>query len=206
MTQDDDTVQGDGRTERRIKNTNKIYDAAMELFRDQQYADVGVAEICAHAGVGRATFFRIFESKGGLLKEFNRRLASRAQQRLLDENPAGVAEAFHLIRECVIEAWALQLPGQASMAKEFLQFSPAIDLHAPHRELLLLVTQQTAKAIESGELASDVPPELAAAVALGNICAPIAQVLAGNDMDIDQLSRVLLDQWLHGMQLGITTT
>ena len=53
----------------------EIYNAALDLLAEQPYDKVSVDDICARAQVGRATFFRFYGTKAGLLAEFNRRLA-----------------------------------------------------------------------------------------------------------------------------------
>ncbi len=44
----------------------RIIDAARELIYARSYADVGVAEICAHAGVQKGSFYHFFPSKRDL--------------------------------------------------------------------------------------------------------------------------------------------
>ena len=55
-------------------------------------------------------------------------------------------------------------------------------------------------AIDRGELTNAIPPRLAGALAVVHLSAAIAHSLAGQDVDIDELSEALLDQWLKGMQ------
>jgi hypothetical protein len=68
--------------------------------------------------------------------------------------------------------------------------------------LLGIIVDTIAAAVESGELTDAVPVDLAASLALIQLIAPMSYVLAGQDVDVDQLSQLLLDQWLRGM--GVT--
>ena len=44
----------------------RILDSARELFYARSYADVGVADICEHAGVKKGSFYHFFPSKQAL--------------------------------------------------------------------------------------------------------------------------------------------
>ncbi|MGD1110129.1 MAG: helix-turn-helix domain-containing protein, partial [Mycobacterium sp.] len=50
----------DGRSRRRQRNAAQLYDAASDLLASRTFDELTVEDICAHAGIGRATFFRIF--------------------------------------------------------------------------------------------------------------------------------------------------
>ena len=87
------------------------------------------------------------------------------------------------------------------MLEEFVRATPSNDPHSGHPELLALIVDTISVAIQSGELPNAVPVELAASLALIQLVAPMSYVLAGEDVDVDQLSQLLLDQWLRGMGL-----
>ncbi len=189
----------DGRTRRREQNAERLYDAADELLMTRPYEELTIEEICDHAGVGRATFFRIYETKAGLLREFNRRLASDAQFRLAAAGDVDVRDALDHIRKAVIDAWRHTGGGHIGMAADFIRSNPSTNLHAAHPELLALVTGRIATAISAGELTDAVPVELAASLALIHMTAPVAYAIAGHNVDLDGLSRTMLDQWYAGM-------
>jgi hypothetical protein len=88
------------------------------------------------------------------------------------------------------------------MAEEFVRAVPSNDPHSAHPELLGLIVDIISGAVESGELTDAVHVDLAASLALIQLIAPMSYVLAGQDLDVDRLSQLLLDQWLRGM--GVT--
>lgn len=192
----------DGRTRRRQRNAAQLYDAANDLLASHSFDDLSVEDICAHAGIGRATFFRIFETKAGLLREFNRRLAQDAAARIAEAGPADIGTTLGHIRAAIYDAWRRAGPGHVRMAEEFVRAAPSNDPHSAHPELLGLIVAAISRAVESGELSDAVPVDLAASLALIQLIAPMSHVLAGQDVDVDQLSQLLLDQWLRGM--GVT--
>jgi AcrR family transcriptional regulator len=205
MTATAPVEQLDGRSRRRERNAERLYEAANELLATRSFDELNVEEICAHAGVGRATFFRIFETKAGLLRQFNRRLATDAATRLDAAGELDVRTALGHIRAAVIDAWREAGPGHLGMAREFLRALPNGGPHAAHPELLELVVERVTAGIESGELTAAVPAEMAASLVLLHVVAPVAYAIDGNDVDIDELSTVLLDQWLAGMAVPTPT-
>lgn len=189
----------DGRTRRRERNAERLYDAADELLATRSFEELSVDDICARAGVGRATFFRIYETKAGLLRELNRRLADDAARRIAGAGEIDVRTALGHIRAAIIDAWRRAGRGHVGMAREFVRSLPTDDPHAAHPELLALVVERISIAVDAGELPDTVPVDLAASLALIHMTAPVAYAIAGREVDIDSLSRVLLDQWCAGM-------
>jgi len=196
------TEKLDGRSHRRQRNAAQLYDAANDLLASRSFDELSVEEICAHAGIGRATFFRIFATKAGLLREFNRRLAQDAAARVAGAGAAAVGTRLGHIRAAIYDAWREAGPGHVRMAEEFVRAAPSNDPHSAHPELLGIIVDTIAAAVESGELTDAVPVDLAASLALIQLIAPMSYALAGQDVDVDQLSQLLLDQWLRGM--GVT--
>ena len=144
------------RDRKKRRTRERLYDAALQLFAERRYEDVTVDEICDRAEVGRATFFRFFGSKAGLLVEFNHRLAGRIGGRLSDgpdddahrgscgwsrrrSPPPGVRARFR--------------PGD--MAREYIRNATASDLRdAAPPELFELV----AGIVRSGQESGEFPP------------------------------------------------
>jgi AcrR family transcriptional regulator len=193
------TTALDGRTRRRERNAERLYDAADELLASRSFDELSVEDVCQRADVGRATFFRIFETKAGLLREFNRRLADDAARRIPESGHTEIRAALEHIRSAIIDAWRRAGHGHVGMARAFVRSLPNEDPHAAHPELFRLVVRRIAIAVEAGELPDAVPVDLAASLALISMTAPVAYAISGRAVDIDRLSRVLLDQWYTGM-------
>lgn len=102
-------------------NRARLYDAAVELFAERGYSPVTVEDICERADVGRATFFRLFGSKSGLLSEFNHRLATEARERVeaLGEG-AGTADALREVQRTMCDAWIRSGAGLKELAREYI--------------------------------------------------------------------------------------
>lgn len=189
----------DGRSRRRQRNAAQLYDAATDLLASRSFDELSVEDICAHAGIGRATFFRIFQTKAGLLREFNRRLTHDAAARIARAETADVGSTLDHIRAAIYDAWRTAGPGHLRMAEEFVRGAPSNDPHSAHPELLALIVDTISVAVASGELTDAVPVDLAASLVLIQLIAPMSYMLAGEDVDVDRLSQLLLRQWLRGM-------
>lgn len=62
-----------------------LTDSLLDLLKDKPLADISISELCSAAGVGRASFYRNYEDKEGILKAyighiFHRDLASSPEQ------------------------------------------------------------------------------------------------------------------------------
>lgn len=188
----------DGRTRRRIENGARIFDAAMELLSERSYDDIAVEEICAAAHVGRATFFRVYESKADLLLEFNRRLADRVQARLDTNHPQTVDDALRSVGEEIADTWSQTVPGVAALAIDFAQTAAGRGLHAAHPELLRIVVRIVEKGMSSGELETTLPAGLVGSLALVQTTAPVSYWFRHPKRNLHRLINEAIDHWLHG--------
>lgn len=70
---------------------DRLLTSAMELIHVQGFSAVGVAEICAHAGVKKGSFYHFFESKQALALEvvetFRRTMRDTMEAHLLGPGP-----------------------------------------------------------------------------------------------------------------------
>lgn len=74
---------------------NRMVEAAFALVAEQGFEQTTVDQIAARAGVGRATFFRVFTSKEGVLFPDHDRLLSAVDARL--QSATGTSSTIALI-------------------------------------------------------------------------------------------------------------
>lgn len=177
-----------------------IYDAALALFDDAGFDETTVEEITARAGVGRATFFRHFDTKAGLLRVHNRRLVAVARGRLADVGPAPFGTRLRAVAGAIHDAWA---PAGAGLRRLGLEAIAAGDPtgETTHPELLDLVEQLLDDAVGAGEVSLDVPPRLAAYLVTTHLVAAVGWWLGNPDADLAQLLDALMAQCLDGLGL-----
>jgi AcrR family transcriptional regulator len=102
------------------RNRDRLYEAALELFGTRGYVAVSVDDICRRADVGRATFFRLYGTKSGLLLEFNRRLAAEARQAVAEGHPPDATAALRLVQQVMCRAWITTGAALRDMIQEYL--------------------------------------------------------------------------------------
>lgn len=68
MSQSAPNVSAAGNRERNAFVVNRLTEELVALLRDQPLAQVSISELCGRAQVGRASFYRNFESKEDVLR------------------------------------------------------------------------------------------------------------------------------------------
>jgi len=179
----DDDV-GSLRARKKRRTRDRIYDAALDLFAERAYDDVTVEAICARAEVGRATFFRFYGSKAGLLGEFTQRLADRIARRLDDRPDATATEQLWAVQDEITTAWGLSEPSTREMAREYIRNATAAELSDPApAELVALVADVVRDGQASGEFTGDYEPDFVAWIILAALSSITAGWLRTGDDD-----------------------
>lgn len=185
------------RSQNRREMRATIFDAAVRLFDEHGYEDTPVEEICDAAGVGRATFFRHFETKAGLLREFNRRVTEQARQRVQALGDAGFEGRLEAVRDVVHDAWITAGPGLRQLGAEAPTMPNSAERFLP--EFLALVTEIVRDARAAGDLRSEVPPLLLAYFVVMHLTGAVSWWIAYPDDDLRALLDASLEQCLRGI-------
>ncbi|MDQ6840187.1 MAG: TetR/AcrR family transcriptional regulator [Actinomycetota bacterium] len=200
---DDEQVESVGGSRREAgkqRNRQRLYDAALELFAGRGYDLVSVEDICERAGVGRATFFRLYGTKAGLLSEFNHRLAIRARHAVAAAQPADAGEALSVVARTMCATWAASGAALRELAQEYLQ---TVSVEAGARkgqpDLRALVTEIVAEGQRQRELVSRPGPEFISWMVVATISGAIATWL-GTVETLNRRSDQALEVLLSGMR------
>jgi AcrR family transcriptional regulator len=190
----------------------EIYNAALDLLAEQPYDKVSVDDICARAQVGRATFFRCYGTKAGLLAEFNRRLAELARTAIADHDDAGslalappsAAHRLRLVQRTLAAYWAAAGPAPRKMALAFITEGTIGMLadgdDAVHPDLLRLVTEIVRRGQAAGELDTRLAPDFIAWLIVTALAAATGTWLVGHEhADLDRTTADTLDVLLVGL-------
>ncbi|WP_439816152.1 TetR/AcrR family transcriptional regulator [Zavarzinia sp. CC-PAN008] len=189
-----------------------LYEAAVELFSARDYDSVSVDEICVKAGVGRATFFRLFGSKAGLVEEFNRRLAVTIQDRVAGARASSL-KALQIIIDVIREAWMSNTPFLKRMVQEYLrQLESPYDTRSSAsadanqqggRALVEIAVRHIMQGQAKGEVARDLDADFLGLCFMNQLGVAIASWITEGGDDLDQL-RAKIDQVSRVMLRGMT--
>jgi AcrR family transcriptional regulator len=77
----------------------QILDCALDAFSEAGYHATSIADVCARAGIGRATLYQYFEDKRDLLVALAERLAERVVTVMKQRDPLRLPAGFRPTRE-----------------------------------------------------------------------------------------------------------
>lgn len=83
--------------------TQQITDALICLLADNELQQLSVSQLCAHAGVGRASFYRNFQSKEDILKIHIRALLQDVIDKLKKEEGKPLSEQLGILFSHLIQ-------------------------------------------------------------------------------------------------------
>lgn len=89
------------RERKRRETSQRISDAALQLFLDKGYEATTLDEIAEAAGISRRTFFYYFESKDELLTAYLSRRTDELMAAVLDSAPSG--EPIDVVRTALLK-------------------------------------------------------------------------------------------------------
>jgi len=196
-------TEADGglRARKRQQLREAIYDAALELFADRPYDEVTVEEICERADVGRATFFRVYGTKAGLLVELNSRLGRRIAERLADDAATSAIEQLWAVQDEVTRTWADSAPALRSLAVEYFSTTAASRLAERNGTgASEAIADVVRRGQASGEINDLHDPDLVAGIILSTLAVvTMAWINAGGRTSLEALTRNTLALLLDGL-------
>ncbi|WP_134324174.1 TetR/AcrR family transcriptional regulator [Cumulibacter soli] len=190
-------------TERRRLTQAAIFDAAVALFDERGYDATSVEDVCSAAGVGRATFFRYYETKTGLIREVDVRVAADVRSQLgLDvgrhavSNDIGLPELLRAIGDGLFAMWADASAGMLAIGRESGSIArPSRRVFAQTLEVAIGVITAVR---ERGELHSPLPPQLIGYTVLMQLTGAVAWWIDTPDADLRGLLDGTIEHCLQG--------
>ncbi len=188
------------------RNRDRLFDAALELFGARGYAAVSVEDICSQADVGRATFFRLYGTKSGLLLEFNRRLAVKARARVVAGHPPDAAAALRIVQEVMCEEWTNRGAALRDMVHEYLN---TVSLLSGTRDsspdLQALVAEIIRDGQRRGEFVAEPAAEFGAWLVVLSLSSAVTSAV-GSPETLERRSRQALTLLFGGLQATRTSS
>lgn len=184
-------VRSTTRERQREDTRQRVFEAALLVFRRDGIETARIQDITQEAGVSHGTFYFHFPAKDDVLLELLRLSQEEVVQRveLLPEE-VELSEVLAVVGECIAQHWqedAAFFPAVGALALRTMATSTVARDNSTIR---LALQRRFSKAAERGELSSLLPPDLLADFFLINIfaaimgwCAnpslPLTQVVAG---------------------------
>lgn len=182
------------RERKKQRTADDLLDAALQLFNDRGYDEVTVEEICELAEVSRATFFRYYGSKAGLVTEINRRLADQVREQLAAMPDATATDRLFAVQALLGAAWSMSGPAVRAMALDFAHVatSGAAPTPSPYPELLDVVTEIISDGQRSGEFGKGRDPEFVAST-IGGLLGGITMYWLASGLNEGELTNAMHD-------------
>ena len=190
------------RDRKKRRSRDQIYEAAIDLFTERPYGEVTVEEICRRAEVGRATFFRFYGSKAGLLREFNDRIGERLMERI-DAVPRYPAiDRLWAVCDEISTAWGASSAATREMAREWIRTSTGAELTEGGRtpELVALVAEVVRDGQASGEFTDRFQSDLIAFLVVSALQTTVANWLGSDDQDLASVNLNVMEFLLDGFR------
>ncbi|MEW2354646.1 TetR family transcriptional regulator [Spirillospora sp. NPDC029432] len=193
------------RQRKRQRARDGLYAAALELLADRPYEEITIDEICERAEVGRASFYRIYGAKAGLLLEFNHRLARDAREAMPAHDSASAVERLRAVQRTLVANWTATGPALREMLRAFLtEAGPALFSAAteapPHPELLSLVAQIVERGQRTGELDARLEPSFVSWLVVTGMATATGQWITGGERtDLERATGDVLEVLLAGL-------
>lgn len=188
------------RAGKKERTRQEIYRAAMELFAERDYDKVTIEDICASAGIAKATFFLHFAGKSALITAFNEEITRSLTERLAGHSGSAEEELMLLV-SVLREAWEANAAVMQKMLSEFLD-QPALlaKAAAANESVLDLVTRIVARGQKRGEFTDACPPQVAAVALVSAWSAFTAWWTQNPDVDNDDINLGLIEFQLNGLK------
>lgn len=172
------------RERNRLRTHDDIYEAAMALFLERGYEEVTIDDICEAAGISKATFFRYYGNKFGLVDEFNQRIATKIVD-AVDVETMSAADVLRTATETLYEEWLHSASQMRNLAQEFLRSGVRMGGESVAdpmtRNMLVPLVAAIRRGQERGEFMDDVEPELVAPMVVQAWTMGAARWFAGVD-------------------------
>ena len=189
-----ETVRLTTRDRQRLETRQRLYDTALQAFRERGYEAVQVEDIVRAAGVARGTFYLHFQNKEDLLRTFRATVEERIRERLEElPRPSSPRELVHRVTEAL-----LSTRGSAVSARELvaLAFRTPPEHDWNQNPYFAPITRWVAHFQQQGELRTDLTAEeitgLFATSFFGTLLGPAAP-RRGRRRAIECLGDVFLD-------------
>ncbi|NIJ42393.1 AcrR family transcriptional regulator [Parvibaculum indicum] len=185
------------------RTRREIYRTAMQLFGEHGYDGVTIEDICAGAGIAKATFFLHFRNKAALLLAFNEEITTALAEKLSQNDGSSAEEQLRFMADVFGEAYHSNAQVMRRLLTEFLEQPASYQMAREANEsLIALVANIVRQGQKRGEFRKGFLPELAALSIVATWSALIAFWLENPDIETESSGNAFLDIAMNGLKAG----
>ena len=189
------------RISKKERTRREIYRIAMELFAEHGYDGVTIEDICAGAGIAKATFFLHFKNKAALLLVFNEEITNALTEKLAENDDGTAEEKLRFMADVFGEAYHSNAQVMRRLLTEFVEQPESYKLAKEANENVIgLVASIVREGQAKGELRKGFQPELAALSIVATWSALTAYWLDNPDVETESSGAAFLDIAMHGIK------
>jgi AcrR family transcriptional regulator len=156
------------RDSKRLRTQQVLYDTAVELIAEHGYDHVTVEDICDAAAVARATFFRYFGTKAGLMLEFDRRIA-RDIEATLARQTLDTVQQLEVVQAAMASAWSKSHPNLRALGLDYLRSTAVSEMGVAVAGIRDVTARIIQSGYDDGTLRPVLPAKLAADLFVSNV-------------------------------------
>jgi len=187
------------RVRKRLRTQATLYDTAVRLISERGYDNVTVDDLCNEADVARATFFRYFGTKAGLMIEFDRRIVAEIETELARRR-LSVAEKLQVVQTAMASAWTKVHPNLRKLGLDYLNSTAVIHMGVAVADIRNVTARIVQGGYDSGELRALLPAETIADLFVSCVRIGIyGASVRGPRSQIPGSTRPLVELFLHGL-------
>lgn len=196
------------RQKKNIQVKNALYNAAMQLFRQQGFEATSVDEIAEKAGYSRATFFNHFGTKQGVLRHYGQELVAIVEK--FSTHADTDSSSLDLIRTMIfamIKEARDNLEDVRLICTYSMLLDPSYLTHpTPSRKRIAeILTQLVLQAQQEGRIRVDLTAEALALHILLLYQGVVFALVANMSNDADSLQHSMWQFILGGVEGGNST-
>jgi AcrR family transcriptional regulator len=190
----------DLRDRKRLRTQAHLYDCAVALIIEHGYDNVSVDQICQRADVGRATFFRYFGSKAGLMIEFDRRVVEDIQKRL-GQPGLDLEEQLGAVQTAMMNAWSGAHRNMRALGLDYLSSTAVSEMATVAAGIIQMTREIFAAGLERGEIETTLSPSLLATLFVTSMSMSIYHFMESRKRSTEAAAvrRAVLKLFLHGV-------
>ena len=181
------SLKSSRRFRRKAESHQRIYEAAIRLFREQGFESTTVQDICDVADTAKQTFFNHFPGKDHILAEYHRRLVNDILQEIAELSSARHAEAIL----SAMRVFAAGVEKSESLSRTILRHVFSSDVlesndRQNEQKIFRWFQNQVRLAIRNGELAQGLNPLLLTSVVMCILSSTVQEWIGSSDFDLEK--------------------